>query len=197
MPELGYTKTVIWLPKVVRTVYDRAFVNRIVVAVLNTEERVYGVLTGYDQSFLYLSNCCILRDNYLVETDFAVVGRKNVVALATVEKSVVYGVDVREMVARSAENGVRAVDWKNMASRRVFVQGDKSSFDGTFVTVFGREMVLRDVVSRAGLDEFGILSISLDSVVYVSAYSERKVYLKAKTKKRREEVQPISVVSLG
>lgn len=177
--------------------YDRAFINKIVVAVLNTEERVYGVLTRYDQSFLYLSNCCILRDNYLVETDFAVVSRKDVVALATVEKSVVYGVDVREMVARSVENGVRAVDWKSMANRRVFVQGEKASCDGTFITVFGREMVLRDVVSRAGLDEFGILSVSLDSVVYVSAYSERRIYLKTKSRKRKEEVQPISVVSLG
>jgi len=178
-------------------VYDRAFVNKIVVAVLNTEERVYGVLTGYDQSFLYLSNCCILRDNCLVETDFAVISRKNVVALATVEKSVVYGVDVREMVVRSAENGVKAVDWRSMVNRRVFVQGDKGSFDGTFVTHLDRDIVLRDVVSRAGLDEFGILAISLDSVVYVSAYSERRVFLKTKSRKRKEEVQPISVVSLG
>ncbi len=41
--------------------------------VLDTDERVYGILTGYDPSFLYLSACCVLRDDCLIETDFAVI----------------------------------------------------------------------------------------------------------------------------
>ncbi|WP_202320349.1 hypothetical protein [Archaeoglobus neptunius] len=177
--------------------YDRAFVNKVVVAILKTGERIYGVLTSYDSSFFYLSNCCVLRESVLVETDFAILNRGEVRGLASVEKSVVHGVDVREIVVRSVEErGVSSVDWKSVVNRRVHVRVGDVTFDGTFVTVFEGAVVLRDVVGRLGLDEFGVLALPLEHLVYLSAYSERKVYLKVKNRSRKEEVRPISVVSV-
>jgi|Deesub1362B_J571_1020462.scaffolds.fasta_scaffold00101_70 hypothetical protein len=186
-------KTVIMFRGIIHSMTD----ERTVSLHLSTGERIYGVQTHQDREHFYLYPAVVLDGNLLVETSFAVVKKEEVVRVGTPTVVRHYGVDLLGALDSVVEReGSLHFTWGSVVKKPVYVRCRDFRCTGIFSVLAKGKIVLDNAVEIGeGKEEYSNLQI--EDYVYVAARSDRRIYLDVKARKRRGELNPISVVTVG